>query len=100
MFARLIFIFVLIAPGFGCRKQSTSAESSESAAPIKATDEVQPGPALGELTQAVRKYAAEQQRVPKSLEEVIAAGYLNAVPSAPAGKKFAIDKNLQVYLSK
>jgi hypothetical protein len=52
-----------------------------------------------ELTQAVRKYAAEKQRAPKSLEELVAAGYLPVAPAAPAGKKFAIDKNLQVYLA-
>jgi hypothetical protein len=51
------------------------------------------------LTQAVRKYAAEQQKVPASLEELVAAKYLPAVPEAPAGKRFGIDKKLQVYLA-
>jgi hypothetical protein len=52
-----------------------------------------------ELTQVVRKYAAEKQRAPKSFDELVAAGYLPSAPSAPGGKKFAIDKNLQVYLA-
>jgi hypothetical protein len=52
-----------------------------------------------ELTQVVRKYAAEKQRAPKSFDEIVAAGYLPAVPEAPAGKTFAIDKNLQVHLA-
>lgn len=52
-----------------------------------------------ELTQVARKYAAEKQRAPKSLDEIVAAGYLPSTPVAPAGKKFAIDKNLQVYLA-
>ena len=52
-----------------------------------------------ELTQIVRKYAAEKQRAPKSFDEIVAAGYLPSVPEAPAGKTFAIDKNLQVYLA-
>lgn len=52
-----------------------------------------------ELTQVVRKYAAEKQRAPKSLDEVVAAGYLSSVPSAPAGKAYVIDKNLQVQLA-
>jgi hypothetical protein len=52
-----------------------------------------------ELTQVVRKYAAEKQRAPKSFDEIVAAGYLSAVPEAPAGKTFAIDKNLQVHLA-
>jgi hypothetical protein len=49
-----------------------------------------------ELTQVVRKYAAEKQRAPKSFEEIVAAGYLPAMPTTPAGKKFVIDKSLQV----
>jgi hypothetical protein len=52
-----------------------------------------------ELTQVVRKYAAEKQRAPKSLDEIVAAGYLPSLPTAPDGKTFAIDKNLQVHLA-
>ena len=55
--------------------------------------------ALGELTQAVRKYSFEHQRVPKTVAEVVAAGYLKSMPQAPQGKKFAIDaKTVQVVL--
>lgn len=52
-----------------------------------------------QLTQVVRKYAAEKQRAPKDIQEVVSAGYLDSLPSAPPGKRFAIDKNLQVYLA-
>ena len=52
-----------------------------------------------ELTQVVRKYAAEKQRAPKDFQEIVAAGYLTSVPAAPAGKKFVIDKNLAVQLA-
>jgi len=55
--------------------------------------------ALAELTQALRKYSFEQQRVPKTIGEVVAAGYLKNMPQAPHGKKFAIDaKTVQVVL--
>jgi hypothetical protein len=54
---------------------------------------------LGELTQAVRKYAVEQRRAPKALDELVAAGYLSQLPQPPAGKRFAISKTLQVYLA-
>jgi hypothetical protein len=54
---------------------------------------------LAELTQTVRKYAAEKQRVPKDLNEVVTAGYLPSIPAAPAGKKYAISKQLEVYLA-
>ena len=54
---------------------------------------------LAALTQAVRKYGLERQRAPKTLEELVAAGYLASVPSAPVGKRFLIDKNLQVVVA-
>jgi len=53
---------------------------------------------LVELTQVVRKYGMEQQRAPKTWEELVAKGYLSQVPQAPAGKKFAITKKLEVNL--
>ncbi|PYI84468.1 MAG: hypothetical protein DME26_13230 [Verrucomicrobia bacterium] len=62
-------------------------------------EEAQIAAVLNELTQAVRKYGVEQRRVPKTLEELVAKGYLSRVPEAPAGKKFAINKDLQVYLA-
>ena len=75
---------------------AASSPESGTAAPIDTTA----AEALtAELTQSVRKYAAEKQRVPRSLDDLTAAGYLPAVPAAPAGKKFAINKNLQVYLA-
>ena len=57
--------------------------------------------ALGELTQALRKYSFEHHRLPKTFNEVVAAGYVNNVPQAPPGKKFEIDpKTVQVVLVK
>lgn len=52
---------------------------------------------LAEVTQAVRKYAAEKQRVPTSVQEVVAAGYLRA-PAVPPGKKLVINNRLEVEL--
>lgn len=96
-----------------CSKPADTPEGTSSAAPAAspggpdATPAMEAAPVdtsaaeaqLPELTQAVRKYAAEKQRAPKSLEEIFAAGYLPAMPAAPAGKTFAIDKKLQVYLA-
>jgi hypothetical protein len=53
---------------------------------------------LKRLTQAVRRYGVEQQKVPGNLEEVFARGYLKELPQAPYGKRFAIDKKLEVIL--
>lgn len=88
--------------GIGCSKQTASTPSpAPSPAPSAAAADDTALPALlGELTQAARKFGAEQQRVPTSLDELVTKGYLSRVPEAPAGKKFAIDKNLQVYLTK
>jgi len=56
---------------------------------------------LGNLTQALRKYSFEHQRLPKTFSEVVAAGYVKDMPQAPAGQKFAIDaKTVQVILVK
>ncbi|PYJ80614.1 MAG: hypothetical protein DME22_23815 [Verrucomicrobia bacterium] len=57
--------------------------------------------ALGELTQALRKYSFEHQRLPKTFNEVVAAGYVNNMPQAPPGKKFEIEpRTVQVVLVK
>lgn len=53
---------------------------------------------LDRLTQAVRKYAAEMRIAPKSLDELVAAGYLSEAPVAPPGKKYVIDQQLRVRL--
>lgn len=54
---------------------------------------------LAQLTEAVRKYSFEHRRLAKTLDEVVAAGYVSALPAAPAGKKFSIDsRGVQVVL--
>ena len=88
----------LLVTWVGCGKPSSSGPP-ESGAPATA-DEAQITAVLAELTQVVRRYAAEQRRAPKTLEELVAAGYLSQVPEAPAGKRFAINQKLEVYLAK
>ncbi len=90
MFARVL-IPLLLALLIGCGKQPSPTESQASGSTN--------APDLTQLTQAVRKYAAEQQRAPKSLDELVSAGYLSSLPSAPQGKHLAINKSLQVYLT-
>ena len=56
---------------------------------------------LASLTQVLRKYSFERKQLPSTVEEIVAAGYLSAMPPAPAGKKFTIDaKNGKVVLIK
>ncbi len=57
------------------------------------------GAVLKELTQALRRYSAEKREVPASLDALVAAGYLQAIPQAPGGKTFAIDaRKVQVIV--
>lgn len=115
---RLLLLIGSIACLVGCGKPSaTSPTPAETAsqveespsAPRRGDDRTPPAAAgaseselataLSELTQAVRRYAMEQRRAPKSLDELVQQGYLERVPQAPPGKAFAIDKKLQVYLA-
>ncbi len=86
----------------GCRKSAAPTSATEvpatnAAAPVSEADL---SDVLTALTQAVRKYGFEKQKMPKNLEELVASGYLTALPTAPAGKKFSIDeKKVQVVLT-
>lgn len=83
-----------------CGKKPAATPSSQQASPSSnaAVPESDPAKTLERLTQAVRKYAAETQSAPKSLNDLVAAGYLTEMPEAPPGKKFVIDQNLRVQL--
>lgn len=55
---------------------------------------------LERLTQALRKFSAENQRVPKNLKELVDKGYLPELPGAGAGRTFIInEKSVRVELS-
>jgi len=84
---------------------ATAAGNSTAASPVPQRtadlDAKQLAIVLDELTQAVRKYSFERQRLPKTFNEVVAAGYVKSVPPAPPGKRFEIDpKTVQVVLVK
>jgi len=119
MLARLVTVCFLSAL-LGCGKNSPSSDTQaepepaaidgatqssvagRSSAPVLQKvepDEAQIATTLAELTQVVRKYSVEQRSAPKTVEELVADGYLNRLPPPPPGKRFAINKNLQVYLT-
>jgi len=50
------------------------------------------GADLGHLTRLVRRYAVEQQQVPKDLVDLVALNYLTVLPDAPPGQRFVIDR--------
>jgi hypothetical protein len=68
------------------------------AEPPTATPDVDLNAVLGELTQVVRRYGMERQRVPADLEELVQAGYLARLPEAPPGQRFVITKRMEVQL--
>ena len=47
---------------------------------------------LGQLTRLMRRYTVEQQQVPKDLADLVALKYLTALPIAPQGQRFIIDR--------
>jgi hypothetical protein len=105
MFLRIL-LAVGLAFGIGCSKPPAAprpnAAEGSGEAPADASgasEQARLAAVLNELTQVVRRYSAEQRRAPKNVEELVTGGYLTAIPAAPAGKKFAINKNLQVYLA-
>ena len=92
-------------PAIVAESQTPPAPAAAAATPqvVQNPAVVQPGSemstVLAQLTQAVRRYGAEKQKVPTSLNEVLGAGYVQGAPQPPAGKKFAIDpKRLEVML--
>ena len=54
---------------------------------------------LGQLTRLVRRYTVEQQQVPKDFLDLVALKYIAAIPVAPKGQRFVIDrKRVEVRL--
>lgn len=64
---------------------SCGKEAGTAAAPAATT------PELAELTKQLRRYSFEKRQLPKTVEELVSAGYIKAIPPAPGGKKYAID---------
>ena len=86
----------------GCGKNSApppAAYAATNAGTSAVASEAGLAPVLAELTQALRKFSVEQRRVPASLNELVAAGYIKNLPQPPPGKAFKIDsKNVQVIV--
>jgi hypothetical protein len=96
MYQRSIAVFALGLLLAGCGKSGVDKEAVQEKPAVNASTNVAApeedmGPVLAELTQVVRKFSAEQRRVPQSLDELVSAGYLKQQPTPPAGKQFFID---------
>jgi hypothetical protein len=98
---RIVLSLIAFTLTFGCGQKAADKPAS---APTTAPAEATPGEradlsaTLNRLTQSLRKFSAEHQRVPKSLDELVTAGYLTELPAAPPGKKYVFDDQLRVRL--
>jgi hypothetical protein len=75
----LVLCLGMLTPFVGCGKNAGSTPSAGASTPE-----------VAELTKQVRRYAFEKRQLPKAVEDLVTAGYIKAVPPAPAGKKYAI----------
>lgn len=54
---------------------------------------------LDRLTRLARRYSVEQQQVPRDLSDLVTLNYLEAIPQAPNGRRFIVDrKTVEVRL--
>ncbi len=91
-------LFLLVTLGWalclaGCGRGSSGTSQSPAADVSDVLKKAGPQSpeVLTELTGAVHRYWNAQGKIPQSLNEVMAAGYLKQIPALPAGKRYAID---------
>lgn len=115
MTIRCLTLVVVALVCFGCGKQAevrdaaTPEAHAPVAQPITAFSNSSPQPVLAltpadnldatltQLTREVRKWIVQHQRPPKNFEEFAASTSVQ-VPAAPAGKKFALSKQMRVIV--
>ena len=95
----------LLAIGFGCGKKETPAPTTDNnssgnpiTAPVDYLGAVAKGKKVAEkqidlvqLNQAIQMFQANEDRLPKDLDEVVAKHYLGAIPKAPYGMRIIYD---------
>jgi hypothetical protein len=91
-------IVVLVAVASGCNREASEPVGTQPAISTATDTNIQA--TLAQMTQQLRKYSADKKTVPATFEEFAASGYLKPVPTAPAGKKFAIaGRQMEVVLT-
>ncbi|MEQ2008825.1 MAG: hypothetical protein ABMA26_18750 [Limisphaerales bacterium] len=83
-----------------CRKRAKDAtepatptqDKAAAAAPAAPPKDAPPAEALHFLNDAVRNFYAEKLKMPASLDEVYAAGYLKERFNPPAGRQYVINQ--------
>lgn len=91
----LLLLGLLVAALPGCRKRP-APDVAGSAQPASPAD---PQRDTAELTMAVRAYYLSQGKHPTTLDDLVQARCIYRLPTAPAGKKYAIDaKKMEAVL--
>lgn len=88
--------FCLLAAGFlalnllsACKRKPVSEPTALPAPPPSTA--TTPEQAVAELNKSLELWTFQRNQPPKDLNELVTAGYLQRLPTAPAGKKFALD---------
>lgn len=109
----LSIVFILGLSGCGKKHEMLDSKSLEPHAPVpqpiltSTNSNPAPIPALAtasdldasliQLTREVRKWIVRHQRPPQNFEEFAASAQVQ-IPAAPAGKKFALDRQMRVVV--
>ena len=74
---------------FGCKRKPSNPPPVLPVPAPSAT--VTPEQAVAEINRSLELWTFQRNQPPKDLNELVTAGYLQRLPSPPAGKKFAFD---------
>lgn len=87
------------APATSTAPAAKPAESPSDSLPTAPPDASLRYPVNKELTGAIHLYLTDYRKMPPDFETLVKEKYLKAMPQAPAGKHFALDRNrMQVVL--
>lgn len=78
-----------LSVGAGCKRKPKS-DPPPLSAPLPSTATT-PEEALAEIHRALELWTFKRSQPPKDLNELVTGGFLQRLPSPPAGKKFVLD---------
>ena len=89
LLSTLTAVMLVLSFATGCkRKKVVEPSALPAAAPSTATT---PEGAVAEVNRSLELWTFQRNAPPKDLNELVTAGYLQRLPSLPAGMKFAFD---------
>lgn len=85
----LVVLLVAISSVAGCRRKP-KAEAPALPTPPPSTA-VTPQEAVAEINRCLELWTFQKNHPPKDLNELVTAGYIQRLPTAPPGQKFLLD---------